>query len=392
MLTTTVYKKNYDSTKKYVVNQGGTSSGKTYSILQLLFTYCISKPNLVITVCGQDIPNLKKGAFRDATNIFNNLPELKKRFTGINQSDRIFNCKNGSIIEFSSFSDEQDAKSGKRDYLFINEANGIPYEIFWQLAIRTRKKVFIDYNPTSRFWVHEKLIIRNDCDLIISDHRHNPFLPKEMHEEIESIEDEELFKVYARGKTGLIQGLVYNNWHICQSMPEIYKKRWIGIDFGYSNHPTAIIDVRLSEGQLWVDELCYSRKMLNSDIFDVLKNNEVLEIPAVADCAEAKSIAEINNMGAVNIEPSKKGADSINAGIDILKRYRINVTNGSINIKKELSSYKWKKDKASGDLTNKPEDHMNHALDAIRYVALNKLSINDNPFGKLNQKTWHKKN
>jgi phage terminase large subunit len=367
-----------DATCKYVVNQGGTSSGKTYAIVQLLFILAMQQPDMVITVAGQDIPNLKKGAYRDAIHIYNTTAMLKQQFGKPNQTDRIFTCNNGSIIEFSSFTDGQDAKSGKRDYLFVNEANGIPYEVFWQLAIRTRNRVFIDYNPTARFWVHDKLLGKPDVQLIISDHRHNPFLSEELHQEIESIADVELFNVYARGKTGKLEGLVYSSWQLCDVMPAEYKKRWIGIDFGFTNDPTAIIDVRLSEGELWVDQLRYQTKMLNSDIADVLHSYEAEQIEIVADSAEPKSIAELRNRG-FKIEGAEKGADSINAGIGVVKSYRLNITRRSLDIIQELQSYCWKKDKYTGRVLNEPVDGFNHALDAIRYVALNKLGVKRKP-------------
>jgi predicted phage terminase large subunit-like protein len=206
--TTPVFEANRTSGKRIIVNQGGTSSSKTYSIIQLLALLAI-QGSCVITVAGQDIPNLKKGALRDALNEYSTNLFIKRHILNYNKSDRVFEFKNRSIIEFNSYGDEQDAKSGKRDYLFINEANGIAWEVYWQLDIRTRKKIFIDYNPTTRFWVHEKLIGRNDVDLIISDHRHNPFLTQDEHDKIESIADPEYWKVYARGKTGKIEGLLF---------------------------------------------------------------------------------------------------------------------------------------------------------------------------------------
>ena len=373
MNTSIVFKANYDAEERIVVNQGGTSSGKTYAIVQLLFIYAIQESLQVITVVGQDIPNLKKGAYRDAKQIWSNNKELQEWFAKPNETDRLFTCKNGSIIEFTSYSNEQDAKSGKRDYLFVNEANGIPYDIYWQLENRTRKKVFIDYNPSARFWVHEKLIGKKDVKLLISDHRHNSFLSEEEHRRIESIDNPEYFKVYARGITGKMQGLVYQNWSLCDSMPDVYKKRYLGIDFGFTNDPTAIIDVRLHEGQLWVDELCYKKGMLNSDIANVLRDNDISRtIEIIADSAEPKSIRELNNMG-FKLEPAIKGADSIKNGIDVLKRYKLNITRNSTNIRSELLAYTWKINRATGDVTNEAIDAFNHALDALRYVALNKL-------------------
>lgn len=210
MKVTNVYWANYNSQKKIIVNQGGTSSGKTYSILQLLITYAIKERN-VITVCAQDIPNIKKGAWRDINNIISDNPELNNYILKKNESDRIIYFINGSIIEFTSFQDAQDAKSGKRDYLFVNEANGITYEIYWELAIRTNKQVFIDYNPTAKFWVHDKLVGNENVDMFISTYKDNPFIPIERGIELEKLKqtDYERWKVYARGLTGKFEGVLF---------------------------------------------------------------------------------------------------------------------------------------------------------------------------------------
>ena len=160
------------------VNQGGTSSGKTYTLMQVLIYFALVDNGCVITIAGQDLPNLKVGAMRDAKTIINNNDWLRNYFK-FNESSSFFQGLNGSIIEFKSYQNEQDAKNGKRDYLFLNEANGVSFSIFWQLSIRTRKKVYIDYNPSERFWAHNELIGREGVKLIISDHRGNPFLTKE---------------------------------------------------------------------------------------------------------------------------------------------------------------------------------------------------------------------
>jgi len=368
---------NKDSKERVNINQGGTSSGKTYTIMDLLFCIGMEEAEQVITVVGQDIPNLKKGAYRDAKKIWGDSKVYQQWYGKPNETERIFTCINGSIIEFNSYQDEQDAKSGKRDYLFVNEANGISYQIYWQLQQRTKKKVFIDYNPTFRFWAHD-IMSEPNTKVIISDHRNNPYLTLEQHERIESISDKELFKVYARGLTGKIEGLVYTNWILVDEMPKDYKKRFTGIDFGFTNDPTAIIDVRLSNGELWLDEYEYRTGMLNSDISKTIKEFGIERIETVADSAEPKSIAELKTYG-IRIEGAVKGADSIKNGIDILKRYHLNVTKRSKNIRKELLSYKWKVDR-DGNLTNEPIDNFNHSLDPVRYVALNKL--NNKPIAK----------
>ena len=231
-----LYDLNINSTSRVLVNQGGTSSGKTYSLMQVLFELGFEDAGSIITVVGQDIPNLKVGAYRDAKTILSDNERVAFMYPTINEGERIIKCQNGSIIEFKSYADAQDAKSGKRDYLFINEANGISYEIYWQLAIRTRKKIFIDYNPSARFWAHDEVIGRKDVELLISDHRSNRFLSDEEHARIEGIEDPELWKVYARGLTGKIQGLVLTNWDIVDSLPPEYewKMSAYGLDFGFT--------------------------------------------------------------------------------------------------------------------------------------------------------------
>lgn len=370
--TSILFKENIEAKEKIVIDQGGTSSGKTYSILQALFVLAMKESNQVITVVGQDVPNLKKGAYRDAKTIYNSSEDIAKWFR-INETDRTFRCVNGSMIEFTSYKDEQDAKSGKRDYLFINEADGIIFGIYWQLAMRTRKKIFIDYNPSSRFWVHDQLIGKEHVKLIISDHRHNPFLSPEEHKKIENIDDPDLFDVYARGKTGKIKGLIYTKWDLVDEMPGTYKSRWFGLDFGFTNDPTALIDVRLSGGDLYLDEVIYESGMLNPDISARYKEDIGEYYDIVADSAEPKSIAELK-ADRLKVEAAMKGPDSIKTGIDILKRYKLHITRRSINLRKEIQAYKWKVDK-NGVPQNVPVEFMNHALDAVRYVGLNKLGV-----------------
>lgn len=373
---------NMTSRKRIKVNQGGSSSGKTYSIMQVLFILAMQTCGQVITVVGQDIPNLKKGSYRDATTIRKNSPILQQWFPKVNEGERIFYCVNGSIIEFCSFKDGQDAKNGKRDYLFVNEANGVSWDIYWQLAIRTRVGIFIDYNPSARFWVHEQLIGRSDVDLIISDHRQNYYLTDELHRMIEGIEDDELWKVYARGATGAISGLVFSNYTIVDALPprEEWKISVYCLDYGFTNDPTALEHLVLAHGEIWTDEKIYSTGMTNPMIAERAKASGLTRLDGIiADSAEPKSNAELRSMG-LNITACVKGADSIINGIDILKRYKWNVTRNSTGLRKELQNYKWRVTK-DGVQTNEPVDCFNHAIDAIRYGALAKLRVATRPRG-----------
>ena len=375
-----LYNENSDPTARILVNQGGTSSGKTYCIMQRLISIAVNEP-AIITVAGQDLPNLKVGAMRDTETIFSDSEWLQGFFTW-NRSDYTIKGQNGSLIEFKSYDGEQDAKNGKRDYLFINEANGITYGIYWQLAIRTRRQIFIDYNPSARFWVHEQVLGREGVKLIISDHRSNMFLTDEEHRRIEGISDPELWKVYARGKTGSITGLVFPHFNVVDDLPprDEWKVSAWGLDWGFSADPTALEHLVLAHGEIWTDEVIYRTGMTNPDIAQAMKEAGLTgRDEIVADSAEPKSIAELNRMGYF-IKACKKGADSISNGIDILKRYTWNVTRRSAGLRKELLAYKWKTDR-NGDMTNQPIDAFNHAIDAVRYAASETLGVRTQPRG-----------
>lgn len=372
MKTSIIFQKTWESKEDVVIHQGGSSSGKTYSILQVLYAKAVSEPNLVITVVGQDIPNLKAGALRDAQNIWNENEEIKGFTTSYNKSDRIFTFKNGSVMEFKSYSDAQDAKSGKRDYLFINEANGIPMAVYNELAIRTKKQIYIDYNPNAEFWVHEFLIGKPNVKFFRSWHEHNPFLSDKIREKIEALKDidEELWRVYARGMTGKIEGLVLRNWVVVDEIPSDAKHLGTGLDFGFTNDPTAVVEVYEQNGELWVRELMYETGQTNQDIANRFKGYDKY---IICDSAEPKSIEELRRSG-LKVEPATKGKDSINISIDILRSKRLNITRDSIYLRKELGAYKYKVDKLTGKSLNEPIDSFNHLIDGLRYVALNRLS------------------
>ncbi|MGI4872464.1 MAG: PBSX family phage terminase large subunit [Janthinobacterium lividum] len=370
-----LYGDNYHSAADTVVNQGGTSSGKTYSILQVLFTRLSEQKRKVCTVVGQDIPNLKAGALRDALDIYQGSPELQSLIKSYNKSERIFHFHNGCVLEFKSYEDSQDAKSGKRDFLFLNEAQGVVKPIYDELALRTKEQVFIDYNPNAEFWVHEELLGQPGVELLISDHRQNPFLLDKQRAKIEGLKEKdlELWRVYARGKTGKIEGLVLRNWSVCEEIPALATFVGRGMDFGFTNDPTTAIDVYLQSGELWLDEVLYEEGLTNSDIDKrlLVEDPHSRRLRLIADSAEPKSIEELRRIGYSRIEGALKGPDSVRNGLDILKRYHLNVTRRSVHLRKELTNYKWRVDRATNKPTNEPVDAFNHCIDPVRYVALN---------------------
>lgn len=369
----------YDSTldhiangKAVVVNKGGTRSGKTWSLLQCLVFIALHQRNKLISVVGESIPFLKRGAMRDFKQLLGDMWDVDKW----NATDKVYTFPTtGSSIEFFSADNEGKVHGSARDYLFINECYFIPYDIYRQLAVRTRKAIMLDYNPRSRFWVDEQIIGKEGSALIHSTYKDNPFLTSRQVAEIESYQgDTNWWRVYGLGETGSVEGLVYTNWQIVHEMPEQAKARFYCIDFGFTNDPTAILRVSLSGGELWVEEIAYRTGMLNRDIADALLNAGAGRFDnIVADSAEPKSIAEINNITGLNIKPTSKGQGSVTAGITAVQGYKLNVMADALGTIDELRNYSWKRD-TNGGYVNVPVDRYNHALDALRYGVTTFLS------------------
>jgi phage terminase large subunit len=362
-----------------LVHSGGSSSSKTYSIIQALFTIASTKANQVITIVGQDIPNLKKGAIRDSAQIVLTNPFFQQQIESFNRTDHLYRFVTGSIIEFTSYDTEIDARSGKRTHCFINEANGISYDIFEQLRIRTSKLFIIDFNPSASFWAHDKLLGRDDVTWINSTFRDNAFINDSVRQAILSYEptpdnikrgtaNEYRWKVYGLGEVGRLEGLVFSDFKIATSYPDEYKWRTYGMDFGYTNDPTTLIEIRYAQGNLYMRQHIYETGLTNLDIADKLEQLEIdRDEKIIADSAEPKSIAELRRMG-WNVKPAVKGTDSIMNGIDSLKRYPIYIDARSKDLIAEFSSYTWAKDR-NGNSLNKPIDQYNHGIDAIRYAV-----------------------
>lgn len=348
-----------------VVNKGGTRSGKTWSLLQLCYTLITKKENIMVSVVGETMPFLKRGAMRD----FKSIVGEDWQDAWWNATDKLYTIPTTkSSIEFFSADNEGKVHGSARDYLFLNECYFIPYEIYRQLAVRTRKRIMLDYNPRSRFWVDEYLIGKDNVALIHSTYKDNPHLTPMQVAQIESNRtDSNWWRVYGLGETGSVEGLVYTNWQISQSYPTDYKREFVCIDFGFTNDPTAILRVRLSGGELWVDEIAYRTGMLNQDIVKELREAGIGRgAQIVCDSAEQKSIAEINNLGGFRAVPVAKGKGSIVSGITAVQAYKVNVTQRSLGTIDELRNYSWKRD-INGSYINEPIDRYNHSLDALRY-------------------------
>ena len=347
-----------------IVNKGGTRSGKTWSLLQLCATLATHCDGILISVVGETLPFLKRGVIRDFHSMMGGAWNADKW----NATDLVYSFDNGSQIEFFSADNEGKVHGSARDVLFINECYFVDWEIYRQLEVRTRALIFLDYNPRSRFWVDDNILGKPDVALIHSTYKDNPFLTERQRQAIEAYKDDEnWWRVYGLGEMGSVEGLIYTRWATVPEMPSTFKREFYCIDFGFTNDPTSILRVRLSGGELWVEELAYRTAMLNGDIVNVLQQNHVQRnAQIVCDSAEKKSIAEINNIGGFRAVACVKGNGSVVSGITMVQAYKINVTKNSLGVIDELRNYSWKRD-ANGNYINIPIDRYNHSLDALRY-------------------------
>jgi phage terminase large subunit len=367
--------------KRIKIIQGGTSAGKTFGILPILIHKAASQSGLEISIVAESIPHLRRGCLRDFLKIMRWINRYHdERY---NKSHLKYTFANGSFIEFFSADDSSKLRGARRDILYINECNNVTFEAYNELSIRTKREIFLDFNPANEFWVHRELKDDDDADFIILTYKDNQGLDEGIVKQIEknrlkaktSAYWANWWTVYGEGKIGQLQGAVFTNYKIIDSIPDEARLIGIGLDFGYSNDPTAVIGVYKYNEFRILDEIKYQTGMLNSDISKILPE----DVPIYADSAEPKSIADIQRYGKI-IKGVTKGKDSINYGIDVMQRQSYMVTSKSTNLIKELRSYCWDKDK-TGKQLNKPVDNYNHALDAVRYHEMETLGLNKN-FGE----------
>jgi phage terminase large subunit len=372
---TTAIKKILNLKKRIKIIQGGTSAGKTFGIIPVLIDKAARHEGLEISIVAETIPHLRRGALKDFLKIM--------KWTGRFFEDRFnksllrYEFANGSVIEFFSADDSSKLRGARRDILYINECNNVTFDSYNELAIRTRKEVYLDFNPANEFWVHTELKDEPDSDFLILTYKDNEALDQSIIEQIEKNKEKaktssywaNWWKVYGEGQLGMLEGVVFSNWKQIDTIPSEAKLLGIGLDFGYTNDPTAIIEIYNYNGQRIVNELVYQTGLLNSEIAKLLPKH----VPVYADSSEPKSIDEIKRFGVI-IKGVTKGKDSINYGIDVIQRNEYLVTANSGNLIKELRSYIWDTDK-QGKRLNKPIDFNNHAIDAFRYHEMETLGI-----------------
>ena len=369
--------------KRIKIIQGGTSAGKTFGILPILIDKAIRTDNLEISVVSESIPHLRRGALKD----FLKIMKWTNRYIDgqFNKSLLRYEFLNGSVIEFFSADDASKLRGARRDILYINECNNVSFESYNELSIRTKKEVFLDFNPANEFWVHKELKDEADSDFIILTYKDNEALDESIVSQIEKNRDKAAtssywanwWRVYGLGEIGSLEGVIFDNWKTIDKIPAEAKLIGIGLDFGYTNDPTSAIEIYNYNGQRIINELVYRTGMVNSDIANVLPNS----VTIYADSSEPKSIEEIRRFGKT-IKGVTKGVDSVKFGIDVMQRQEYLVTSQSTNLIKELRSYCWgvKKD---GEKTNVPIDNFNHAIDALRYHEMETLGLKKN-YGQYN--------
>jgi phage terminase large subunit len=348
-----------------VASKGGTRSGKTWAALQLFHILCTnSEKPLIISCVAATLPMVKRGMQRDFKAML--VTEGVWDENAFNKSEGTYTYPNGCMIEFFGVDNSSKVHGPARDILFVNEAQGIPREIFRQLDIRTRKKVIIDFNPVRKFW-GETEFVGNRYVTIRSTYKDNPYLTKEQVGAIEkNRNDANWWRVYGEGETGGVEGNVYPAYEVIEDMPETYTGRCLGLDFGFVNDPTAIVDIRFHGWDLYVDLLCYETGLLNSHIADYLTGNMLNKLITVCDNAEQKSIVELQQRR-IKAIPCVKGKGSVAGGIAQVKQFKLHVTKRSVKLLDELDNYKWIKDESTDTYTNEAIDAWNHALDALRY-------------------------
>lgn len=357
-----------------VSEQGSSRSAKTYNTVIWIVCQCLAVPKTTVSICRATLPSLKGSVLRDFIEILQRIGEYNDKC--YNKTDLIYTFQNGSWVEFFSCDNETKLRGRKRKILFVNEANELKFLEWQQLQLRTTQFSIIDYNPSfsDEHWICE---VNRDPRTyhFISTYKDNPFLEQKVIDEIESLKRKNfsLWQIYGLGQQAQVEGLVFRNVEVVERIPEsgYRRRRFLGMDFGYTNDPTAIVDVIIEEESktLYIDELCYRTAMLTSDIVGELKPQG--QVKVISESADPRLVQEIYRAG-INIHPVVKYQGSVEAGLTKMQEYKIVITKRSPNVIKEFRNYTYSQDK-EGKWLNTPIDVWNHAIDAIRYVVMSEI-------------------
>jgi phage terminase large subunit len=364
-VATTATRKILSLQKRIRAIQGGTSASKTISILLYLIdrAQCDKTPTLT-SIVSESFPHLKRGSMKDFVSIMTEHDYFDDNRW--NKTDYTYTFETGSKIEFFSADQPGKVRGPRRDRLFMNEANNMPFEVFEQLEVRTKEFVFLDWNPTNEYWFYTDVLHkRDDVDHATLTYKDNEALDPAIVRSIEMRKDRKgWWQVYGLGQLGEVEGKIYKEWQIIDDIPHEARLERYGLDFGYSNDPSSIIALYYYNSGYILDEICYQKGMSNKMLADTIINEK--QALVIADSAEPKSIDEIKSYG-VTIIPAEKGPDSVVNGIQIVQDQRVSVTKRSINVIREYRNYLWETDK-DGKILNEPEHTFSHSMDAIRYA------------------------
>ena len=345
---------------------GGTSAGKTIGCIEYLIDLAQRDTSPTLTsIVSESFPHLRRGAMRDWEKIMKEHRYFKEK--NWDKTNSIYTYETGSKIEFFSVDQSEKVRGARRDRLFINEANNITFSAFEELEVRTKDFVLMDWNPTQEFWWYTEVIgKRTDAEQLILTYKDNEGLSQEIKESIEQRKNRKgWWQVYGLGLLGEVEGKIYKDWQIIDEIPHEARFEGIGLDFGYSNDPTAIVDVYSYNGGFIFDERAFQKELSNKQIADIILASKEPQKLVVGDSAEPKSIDEIKSYG-VNIVPATKGQGSVLQGIQFVQDQKCSITKRSVNIIKEYRNYFWMTDK-DGKILNEPEHTFSHSMDGIRY-------------------------
>jgi phage terminase large subunit len=363
--STVIFEKNYaalnDQGIRFVINEGGSRSSKTYSLCQLVIIYCLQNNNKVVSIIRKTFPALRATVLRDFIEILKELNIYSVE--DHNKSEHIYTFPNGSIVEFFSVDDEQKIRGRKRDIAWCNEANELYFDDFTQLNMRTESKLIFDYNPSeSTSWLYELPI--EESILIKSTYKDNPFLPQSIRAQIEDLKrtDEALYQIYALGEKAISKSNIYSNWSFIPHRPARFVNYVYGLDFGY-NHPTALMRVYWCDNDIYIEPVIYESYLTTPMLIDKMQSFNIEKtVTIVADYARPEIIAELNNAG-YDVQNANK---VVKKGIDNIKTFGV-LCQDDKALKKEYENYKWKK---VGDMiTDEPVKMFDDAMDAIRYAT-----------------------
>ena len=363
--STVIFEKNYealnDPSLRFVINEGGSRSSKTYSLCQLVIIYCLQNNNKVVSIIRKTFPALRATVLRDFIEILKELNIYSVE--DHNKSEHIYTFSNGSIVEFFSVDDEQKIRGRKRDIAWCNEANELYFDDFTQLNMRTESKLIFDYNPSeSTSWLYE--LPTEESVLIKSTYKDNPFLPQSIRSQIEDLKrtDEALYQIYALGEKAISKSNIYSNWSFIPHRPARFVNYVYGLDFGY-NHPTALMRVYWCDNDIYIEPVIYESYLTTPMLIDKMQSFNVEKtVTIVADYARPEIIAELNNAG-YDVQNANK---VVKKGIDNIKTFGV-LCQDDKAIRKEYENYKWKK---VGDMiTDEPVKMWDDAMDAIRYAT-----------------------